>query len=103
MTRVPDFVVRDLIRHNREHAWILQRAMQSMMTGRDLMKGRVRSVTMPVLLMWGSRDRITPLSAGEEMRRELPHARLVTYPDCGHLALVECRDRTLPEIERFLD
>jgi pimeloyl-ACP methyl ester carboxylesterase len=33
----------------------------------------------------------------------LPHARLVTVPGCGHLALVECRSRTLPEIERFLD
>jgi pimeloyl-ACP methyl ester carboxylesterase len=99
---IPRFVVRDLLRHNREHAWILQRALGSMLAGRDLMNGRVQRLTMPVLLLWGARDRITPLIAGQAMKRELPNARLVAYPDCGHLALVECRDRTLPEMLRFL-
>jgi hypothetical protein len=43
-----------------------------------------------------------PLAIGEQMQRELPHARLVAYPGCGHLAIVECRDRLLPEVEEFL-
>ena len=73
-----------------------------MMTGRDLMKGHVQRVTMPVLLVWGRHDRIVPVSVGEEMQRELPNAKLVAFPGCGHLAVVECRDRVLPAVERFL-
>ena len=99
---VPGFVMRDLLRQNRDHAWILRRAFRSMMTGRDLLKGHVQRVTMPVLLVWGRHDRIVPVSVGEEMQRELPNAKLVAFPGCGHLAVVECRDRVLPAVERFL-
>ena len=100
---LPDFIARDLLRKNREHAWILRRAMRSMLIGHDIMKGHVRRVTMPVLLVWGTNDHIVPPAIGKEMQRELSNARLVTYSDCGHLAIVECRDRLLPEVERFLD
>jgi pimeloyl-ACP methyl ester carboxylesterase len=102
VTWIPGFVMRDLLRQNRDHAWILRRAFRSMMTGRDLMQGRVQRVTMPVLLVWGMRDRIVPLAIGEKMQRELPNAKLVAFPGCGHLAVVECRDRVLPEVEKFL-
>jgi len=54
-------------------------------------------------LVWGRKDRIVPLAIGERMQREMPNARLVAYSDCGHLAIIECRDRLLPEVERFLD
>jgi len=102
ITSIPHFIARDVLRKNHEHAWILRRAMHAMLTGRDLMDGRVQRVTMPVLLAWGIKDRIVPLSIGEKMRSELPNAKLVTYSGCGHLAVVECRDRMVPEIERFL-
>ena len=99
---LPDFIARDLLRQNHEHAWILQRSLASMLSGRDLMEGRTRRVTMPVLLAWGEKDRIVPLAVGRRMQRELRDARLVTYPECGHLAIVECRGKLLPEVERFL-
>jgi pimeloyl-ACP methyl ester carboxylesterase len=99
---LPAFIERDLLLKNHEHAWILRRAMRSMLTGRDLMDGRVQRVAMPVLLLWGMNDRIVPLPIGQRMRSELPDARLVAYSGCGHLAVIECRDRLLPEVERFL-
>jgi len=102
ITSIPHFIGRDVLRKNHEHAWILRRALHSMLAGRDLMDGRVQRVTMPVLLVWGKKDRIVPLSIGEKMQRTLPNARLVVVPDCGHLAVLECRNETLPEVERFL-
>lgn len=99
---LPGFIARDLLRHNREHAWILRRAMHSMLTGRDAMEGHVATITMPTLLAWGAKDRIVPLAIGQRMQRELPNARLVVYRECGHLAIVECRAQLLPEVERFL-
>jgi pimeloyl-ACP methyl ester carboxylesterase len=102
LSSLPWFIERDLLRKNHEHAWILRRAMKSMLSGRDLMDGRVQRVTMPVLLVWGMNDRIVPLPIGEKMRAALPDARLVAYSGCGHLAVIECRNRVLPEVERFL-
>lgn len=102
VTSIPRFIARDVLRKNHEHAWILRRALHSMLEGRDLMDGRVQRVTMPVLLAWGVKDRIVPLAIGEKMQRELPNARLVAYSDCGHLAVIECRQRLLPDVERFL-
>jgi pimeloyl-ACP methyl ester carboxylesterase len=99
---LPRFIARDLLRLNREHAWIMRRAMRSMLAGRDLMNGRVQRVTMPVLLMWGARDRIVPVAIAEQMKRELPDAKLVVIEGCGHLAIIECRNQMLPHIESFL-
>jgi pimeloyl-ACP methyl ester carboxylesterase len=57
---------------------------------------------MPVLMVWGKQDILTPPSIAEEMRREMPQSVLAVLDDCGHLAPIECRDRVLAEIERFL-
>jgi len=59
-------------------------------------------VTMPVLLVWGTRDRIVPFTVAKMMQRELPHARLVAIEGCGHLAIVECRAQAVPAIDAFL-
>jgi len=99
---LPAFVLRDFLRVNREHAWLLETQMRSMLSGRDVMDGKVANVSMPVLLLWGTRDRMVPLETGRRMQRELPHAKLVELPGCGHLAVVECRAAALPSVEEFL-
>jgi pimeloyl-ACP methyl ester carboxylesterase len=57
---------------------------------------------MPVLLVWGERDAITPLSQGETMHRLIPQSQLDVAPGCGHLAPGECTDRIGPEVVTFL-
>lgn len=47
------------------------------------------SLTMPVLLVWGERDTITPLAQGQHLQQLLPHAELVTLPDVGHIPHLE--------------
>jgi pimeloyl-ACP methyl ester carboxylesterase len=46
----------------------------------------LRAVTVPTLLVWGSRDPLVPPSLGPLMRRELPDARLLLLPGAGHVA-----------------
>lgn len=99
---VPAFVLRDLLRVNREHAWIVRAQLASMLSRRDIMKGRVARVTMPALLLWGTRDLLIPYSVGVRMEHELPNARLVPLNGCGHLAIIDCKERAWPEIDRFL-
>jgi len=99
---VPAFVLRDLLRVNREHAWILRVQLASMLTRRDIMEGRVARVTMPALLLWGTRDLLIPYSVGVRMQHALPNARLVPLNGCGHLAIIDCKETAWPEMEKFL-
>ena len=58
---------------------------------------------MPVLIVWGKQDVLTPLAVGEVLHREMPQSALVIVDGCGHLAPIECHDRVLAEMQRFLD
>ena len=99
---VPAFILRDLLRRSRGKAWVVRRSMASMLARGDLLDRRLQRVRMPVLLVWGTRDRIVPISVAAAMQREMPHARLVRIEGCGHLAIVECRAAALRAIEGFL-
>ena len=99
---IPRFIALDTLRTMKEQDWIIARAMTSMGTGKDLMDGRLQPVTMPVLIVWGREDVLTPLSIAEQMRREMPQAQLFVAEGCGHLAPVECGDQILPAMLEFL-
>ena len=99
---MPAFVVRDYFRRARRENFAITRGMRSMLTRRDVLDGKLQRVTMPVLIVWGTADRITPLPLVPRLQRELPQARAAIVPGCGHLALVECRDRAVPPIVDFL-
>ncbi|OMF23270.1 alpha/beta hydrolase [Paenibacillus sp. FSL H8-0548] len=43
------------------------------------------NITCPVLLIHGTGDKICSYSAVLELRDQLPHAKLVTLQDCGHM------------------
>jgi pimeloyl-ACP methyl ester carboxylesterase len=49
----------------------------------------LRRLDIPVLLVWGDSDQITPPSLGERMLREIPAARLEIIRNTGHLVLDE--------------
>src|SRR5437867_1982790 len=44
----------------------------------------LKSLTMPTLIVWGSRDRVVPLEHGALMARHIPHARLAVIRAAGH-------------------
>lgn len=100
--RIPTFVLRDFLRRSKQKAWIVRRSMRAALRADDLLDQKLQRATMPVLLVWGTRDRIVPFTVASSMQREMPHARLVALDGCGHLAVVECRDKALPAITRFL-
>lgn len=99
--RLPDFVARDFLRRSRQKSRVVKASMKAMLTGSDVIDGKLQPVTMPVLILWGDRDRIIPFEVGQRMHRQLPHARFVRLEGCGHLALIECRERVLPALAAF--
>ena len=100
---LPDFVVRDFLRRSREKAWIVRASMRSMLTRRELLlDGKLQRVGAPLLIVWGTADRIVPFSCAARLKREMPQARLVAVKGCGHLVLWDCTDRVVPPIVEFL-
>ncbi len=59
-------------------------------------------VEAETLLVWGREDRVARLGFGERLQRELPRAKLVVLPRCGHIPMIECRGGTLAALREFL-
>ena len=57
----------------------------------------------PVLLLWGRDDEVTLLPFGERLARDLPHAHLLVYPQCGHFPMIEAAGTSTDDLVKFLD
>ena len=68
----------------------------------EYVQQRYGELSQPVLLLWGREDAVTPLWVGERLASQLPHARLVVYPRCGHFPMIEAFAASTRELERFL-
>jgi len=44
----------------------------------------LRSLTVPLLVVWGRQDRVVPVSVAGRICELVPHARLATFEACGH-------------------
>ena len=100
--QLPAFLVRDILRVSNERAWIIHRALASMLTGKDATDKLLPQLKMPILIVWGAEDHITPLSQGEDMRKLLPQSQFQVIPACGHLAPDQCADQIAPSVLAFI-
>jgi pimeloyl-ACP methyl ester carboxylesterase len=64
---------------------------------------RLRTLAMPVLLIWGDRDGMIPAVNAEDYRRELPDSRLVVFPGLGHVPHEEAPTETVGPLKAFLE
>lgn len=62
----------------------------------------VNRIKTPTLLMWGEKDIWIPLSIMERFKKDLPHARVITYPGVGHVPMEEIPDITARDAGIFL-
>jgi pimeloyl-ACP methyl ester carboxylesterase len=99
---VPPFIARDVLRISHSHAWVIHRALDSMLTGHDATDRMLPQFKMPVLIVWGKLDHIMPVEQGEKMHQLVPQSQLDVVEGCGHLAPVQCADRIGPTVRAFL-
>jgi len=100
--QVPQFIAHDILRISRGHAWVIHRALDSMLSGRDATDSLLPQLKMSVLIVWGEFDHITPLDQGRKMHQLVPQSQLEVVQGCGHLAPVQCADRIGPKLQAFL-
>ncbi len=58
---------------------------------------------IPLLLIAGEKDMVTPVTHSEEIARLLPNATYVKLPNSGHVVMLECADQVNTAITDFLE
>ena len=66
------------------------------------LRGHLRRITCPTLVLWGREDRLVPLAHGEAYSAGIPGARLVVLDGVGHSPLLEAPDAAVGAIREFL-
>ena len=69
---------------------------------RHNLRDEVPGMKLPVCLIWGKDDSITPVFVGEEFHKLLPHSELNIIPNCGHAPMMERPDEFNSILEAFL-
>ncbi len=57
---------------------------------------------LPVLILWGSEDRLFPPEAAQWFKAALPQAELVIYDGVGHIPQEEAPDESAADVRAFL-
>ena len=70
--------------------YTIQSLVESIHRGEDMLDGKLGAVKQPVLIIWGREDGLTTLAReGERFKKEIPHAQLLVFDNCGHVPQVE--------------
>jgi len=64
---------------------------------------QLHTITVPVLLLWPTRDPLTPLSVASAMASRLADVSLVTFDSDDHWAAIERPDQTAMTIKQFVE
>ncbi|MGI4829226.1 MAG: alpha/beta fold hydrolase [Janthinobacterium lividum] len=80
---------------------IVEKNLASMRVG-PTVESTLPTLTLPLLIVWGSTDQLTPLALGRQMHDLAPHSELDIVEGCGHLAASLCAARVAPAVADFL-
>lgn len=69
----------------------------------DLWRERLDRLPHETLIIWGREDRVNPLDQGLILMRQIPKARFLVMPQCGHWAQWEKADEFNKLVAGFLE
>ncbi|HZZ39416.1 MAG TPA: alpha/beta fold hydrolase [Acidobacteriaceae bacterium] len=100
---IPAFIEHAIFRFVKQHGWVVRRNMDSLLTGKDLLDGKLGALQMPMLIVWGKEDHLIPVSVGRQIHHDVPQSELEVFDGCGHLAAAQCAAQVGPVVRGFLD
>ena len=100
---LPAFASRAAVRRLQANAWVIDRSVESMEAGKDLLDFRLGQIRKPTLIVWGGEDKLIPPSVGEAMHKQIAGSLLLMVEGCGHLAPSECTKPVLAGTLKFLE
>jgi pimeloyl-ACP methyl ester carboxylesterase len=86
----------------RAYASTVRALADSQARGTGRLLARLAATGLPILLIWGERDRLLPVERAREAVRALPGARLEVIQGAGHTPQAERPDRFNQVLEDFL-
>jgi pimeloyl-ACP methyl ester carboxylesterase len=81
---------------NRETFGILSR------TGEQDSSAKIPALEVPTLILWGSEDRVIPLSSAERFHRDIRNSQLIVYQGVGHVPMEEIPGESSRDARAFL-
>jgi pimeloyl-ACP methyl ester carboxylesterase len=99
---IPDRVLDELARRSRGGSLARFAATAAGMEAWVLDEAQLRTLALPVRLLWGTSDQLLPLDYAQRMLAALPDARLITIDQCGHIPQQEAPGRFLAALDRAL-
>ena len=79
-----------------------KRAIIDLAGQRQVMLDELPCLTMPTLIVWGTRDVTVPCYQAQAAMARLPRGQLALIPDCGHTPHGERPDLFIAALSRFL-
>jgi abhydrolase domain-containing protein 6 len=68
----------------------------------DMLDAQLSEFRVPVLVMWGERDRLLHISSAEVWKNGIPGAELISYPALGHMPMLEDPSRSASDVLAFI-
>lgn len=68
----------------------------------DLLDGQLADIRVPTLVMWGAKDELVSPTAAGIWCPGIPGCQRVTYPDLGHMPMVEDPARSASDVLQFI-
>jgi len=69
--------------------YTVQRFIDSIARGEDVIDGRLGGIKQPTLIVWGREDQLTPMWMAERFKKEIAGSELVVFDKCGHVPQLE--------------
>jgi pimeloyl-ACP methyl ester carboxylesterase len=68
----------------------------------DEIEPMYRTISVPVLIAWGTEDEWIPVDRAHRLAQMIPGARLAVIPDAGHLVQLDAPERLTALLQRWL-
>jgi pimeloyl-ACP methyl ester carboxylesterase len=82
---------------------VVQTAKQIMPDDIDALIAQYKTISVPVLIVWGAEDEVVPLDVGKKFKQDIPNSELVILPKCGHMPPEEEPGAMARIIKAFLE
>jgi pimeloyl-ACP methyl ester carboxylesterase len=82
--------------------YTVQRFIDSIAHGEDMLDGRLGGIKQPTLIVWGREDQLTPMWMAERFKKEISGSELVVFDKCGHVPQMEKAAEFNAAVMKFL-
>jgi pimeloyl-ACP methyl ester carboxylesterase len=64
---------------------LIETARQIVPADFEALTVQYRTISVPVLILWGAEDVVVPIAIGRQFHRDIPDSTLAVIPQCGHM------------------